>query len=45
MTDADFDNALDNLDELLDTFDGVGVEGGFDAEQEDDACEGGACKI
>lgn len=43
MNNEDFD--LDNLDELLDDFDGVAVEGGVDAENEDDACAGGACKI
>lgn len=43
MNNEDFD--LDNLDELLDDFDGVAVEGGVDAENEDDACSGGACKI
>ena len=35
---------LDNLDNLLDDFDGVTVEGGVDSEN-DDGCEGGACKI
>ena len=43
MNETDFD--LDNLDELLDSFDGVTVEGGVDADQEADACAGGACKI
>ncbi|EEG33391.1 hypothetical protein [Neisseria polysaccharea] len=42
MKDQDFD--LDNLDKLLDDFDGVTVEGGVDSEN-DDGCEGGACKI
>ncbi len=42
MKDQDFD--LDNLDKLLDDFDGVTVEGGIDSES-DDGCEGGACKI
>ena len=36
--------ALDNLDKLLEDFDGVIVEGGVDSEN-DDGCEGGACKI
>ncbi|HFC6798418.1 TPA: hypothetical protein ACJJ6D_000283 [Neisseria meningitidis] len=36
---------LDNLDNLLlDDFDGVTVEGGVDSEN-DEGCEGGACKI
>lgn len=35
---------LDNLDNLLGDFDGVTVEGGVDSEN-DDGCEGGACKI
>jgi identified by metaGeneAnnotator len=35
---------LDNLDKLLEDFDGVIVEGGVDSENDDD-CEGGACKI
>ena len=34
---------LDNLDNLLEDFDGVTVEGGVDSEN-DDGCEGGACK-
>lgn len=42
MKDQDFD--LDNLDKLLDDFDGVTVEGGVDSEN-DDGCEGGSCKI
>ena len=42
MKDQDFD--LGNLDNLLDDFDGVTVEGGVDSEN-DDGCEGGACKI
>ncbi len=42
MKDQDFD--LDNLDKLLDDFDGVTVEGGVDSEN-DDGCESGACKI
>ena len=36
---------FDNLDALLDSFDGVTVEGGTDPENSDDGCEGGACKI
>ncbi len=36
---------FDNLDNLLDSFDGVTVEGGTDAAEEDDNCVGGACKI
>ena len=35
---------LDNLDKLLEDFDGVIVEGGVDSEN-DDGCEGDACKI
>ena len=35
---------LDNLDNLLEDFDGVTVEGGVDSGN-DDGCEGGACKI
>ena len=35
---------FDNLDALFDIFDGVTVEGGDDSE-DDDGCEGGACKI
>lgn len=42
MNEQDLD--LDNLDKLLDDFDGVTVEGGIDSES-DDSCEGGACKI
>ncbi|HFC6527104.1 TPA: hypothetical protein ACFNPH_001432 [Neisseria meningitidis] len=42
MNEQDLD--LDNLDNLLEDFDGVTVEGGFDSEN-DDGCEGGACKI
>lgn len=45
MNDQDFDTAMDNLDDLLDSFDGVTVEGGIDAENSDGGCEGGACKI
>lgn len=43
MSEQDFD--LDNLDDLLGDFDGVSVEGGVDADNEDDNCVGGACKI
>ncbi|WP_416191479.1 hypothetical protein [Neisseria sp. CCUG12390] len=43
MSEQDFD--LDNLDDVLGNFDGVAVEGGVDAESEDDNCVGGACKI
>ena len=35
---------LDNLDALLENFDGITVEGGVDSE-DNDGCEGGACKI
>jgi len=42
MNEQDLD--LDNLDNLLEDFDGVTVEGGVDSEN-DDGCEGGACKI
>ena len=35
---------LDNLDNLLKDFDGVTVECGVDSNN-DDGCEGGACKI
>lgn len=35
---------LDNLDNLLEDFDDVTVEGGVDSEN-DEGCEGGACKI
>ena len=54
MDEQDLD--LDNLDNLLEDFDGVTVEGGVDSENDDgceggvdsendDGCEGGACKI
>lgn len=33
-----------DLDNLLEDFDGVTVESGVDSEN-DDGCEGGACKI
>lgn len=36
---------LDNLDDLLEQFDGVVVEQGVDVAAEDDNCAGGACKI
>lgn len=36
---------LDNLDNLMEQFDGVVVEGGVDAAEDDEACAGGACKI
>lgn len=36
---------LDNLDGLLEQFDGVVVEHGVDAAADDDDCIGGACKI
>ena len=42
MNEQDLD--LDNLNTLLEDFDGVTVEGGVDSE-DDDVCEGGACKI
>ena len=35
---------LDNMDDLLDCFDGETVEGGVDSEN-DIGCEGGACKL
>ena len=35
---------LDNLDNLLEDFDGVTVEGGVDSEN-DDGCEGGATNL
>ncbi len=41
----ELDNALDQLDALFDCFDGVTVSGGVDAENSDDGCAGGACKI
>lgn len=43
MDEQDLD--LDNLDNLLEDFDGVTVEGGVDSENDDGGCEGGACKI
>lgn len=41
----ELDNALDQLDTLFDCFDGITVSGGVDAENSDDGCAGGACKI
>ena len=43
MNDQELD--LDDLDNLLEDFDGITVEGGTDPENNDDGCEGGACKI
>ena len=43
MNDQELD--LDDLDNLLEDFDGITVEGGTDSENNDDGCEGGACKI
>ncbi|WP_169835335.1 hypothetical protein [Moraxella pluranimalium] len=40
----EFDVDFDDLDNLLDDFDGVAVEGGVDSIN-DDGCEGGACKL
>lgn len=45
MSGQDLDFDLDNLDTVLEEFDGVTVEGGADPENEDDNCAGGACKI
>ncbi len=42
---AQSDDLTDNWDDLLESFEGVVVEGGADAAAEDDNCEGGACKI
>ena len=42
MNDQELD--LDDLDNLLEDFDGITVEGGTDPENNDDGCEGGACK-
>ena len=39
------DSDWDNLDAVLEDFDGVVVEGGVDAADEDDNCADGACKI
>lgn len=36
---------LDSMDDALSTFDGVDAPDGVDAEMDDDACAGGACKI
>lgn len=44
MSDQQEELDLDNLDSLLENFDGITVEGGVDSEN-DDGCEGGACKI
>lgn len=44
MQDDDFD--LDKLDAALAEFADKSVEGGFDADKDDDdGCAGGACKI
>ncbi|WP_255408755.1 MULTISPECIES: hypothetical protein [Neisseria] len=43
MENDDFD--LDGMDEALSAFDGVEAPDGVDAEMDDDACAGGACKI
>ena len=44
MENDDFIN-LDEMDEALSAFDGVSAHDGVDAEMDDDACAGGACKI
>ena len=36
---------LESMDEALSAFDGVDAPDGVDAEMDDDACAGGACKI
>lgn len=36
---------FDDLDNLFARFDGVALEGGVDAADEEDNCAGGACKI
>jgi hypothetical protein len=36
---------FDDLDNLFAQFDGMAVEGGVDAANEEDDCAGGACKI
>lgn len=41
---ADNDD-FDDLDGLFAQFDGVVLEGGVDAADEEDNCAGGACKI
>lgn len=41
----DEDLDLDNLDNLMEQFDGMVVEGGVDTSEDDEACAGGACKI
>ena len=43
MENDDFN--LDSMDDALSAFDGVAAPGGVDAEMDDDACSGGACKI
>lgn len=44
MDNDDFIN-LDDMDEALSAFDGVAAPDGVDAEMDNDACAGGACKI
>ena len=44
MDNDDFIN-LDEMDEALSALDGVAAPDGVDAEMDDDACAGGACKI
>lgn len=39
------EDIFDKLDEALDQFDGVVVDGGADPASDDDACAGGACKL
>ena len=41
---ADNDD-FDDLNDLFAQFDGVALEGGVDAADEEDNCAGGACKI
>lgn len=45
MNEQENDWDLNALDDLLDSFDGMVAEGGVDAENDTDGCEGGACKI
>lgn len=45
MNTSEFNDDFDDLDTAFDAFDGITVEGGVDAENSDDGCEGGACKI
>lgn len=45
MTQTDTDLDFDNLDALLEQFDGMTVEQGVDAAVQEDDCIGGACKI